>query len=436
MKCKSCKLLIEKNLNELDWVTSAQVDLKNELLKVDYESNSLETKIISTIRESWYDVIYDTPIVKSVSKFHYVQIIMLFISAFILIWLFWKIEIFRFVPDGNVTISMAFLIWIVASLSSCFAIVWWIIIWFSNLYFRWNDAVCEKWSICDIVRPNMLFHIWRFISFFLLWGVLWYLWGMIQISLWFTWFLTIIIWIVMLYIWLNILNLLPSIFQSFSIIPDSLSKKILNYSRNKKMLAPFIVWVLSFFIPCGFTQSMQLAALSSWWFISWGLIMLLFALGTFPVLFLAWIWAAKSKSIPILNKLIWVLVVIFWLYSLNSWLLVTGSKFWVYFSKWNSPIESDVKKEFKQWPLFQTVKMDINFIFEPSEFKIKKGVPVRWEINWIRVSSCSNEIVIPKLWIRKHMERWLNVIEFTPTESWNLIFTCGMWMLSGKFIVE
>ena len=41
---------------------------------------------------------------------------------------------------------------------------------------------------------------------------------------------------------------------------------------------------LTFFLPCGFTQSMQLLALSSGGFLSGGMIMLVFALGTLPAL--------------------------------------------------------------------------------------------------------------------------------------------------------
>lgn len=49
-------------------------------------------------------------------------------------------------------------------------------------------------------------------------------------------------------------------------------------------LAPLLIGAGTFFLPCGFTQSMQVAALSSGSFFSGLLIMLSFALGTLPVL--------------------------------------------------------------------------------------------------------------------------------------------------------
>ncbi len=47
---------------------------------------------------------------------------------------------------------------------------------------------------------------------------------------------------------------------------------------------PILIGVATFFLPCGFTQSMQIASLASGSFFSGAIIMLAFALGTFPVL--------------------------------------------------------------------------------------------------------------------------------------------------------
>jgi plastocyanin domain-containing protein len=52
-------------------------------------------------------------------------------------------------------------------------------------------------------------------------------------------------------------------------------------------------------------------------------------------------------------------------------------------------------------------------------------------------SSCSEEVVIPSLGIKKFLptgER--TTIEVTPTESGRIPFTCGMSMLRGTIIVD
>ncbi|MBU1934770.1 cupredoxin domain-containing protein [Patescibacteria group bacterium] len=79
--------------------------------------------------------------------------------------------------------------------------------------------------------------------------------------------------------------------------------------------------------------------------------------------------------------------------------------------------------------------MDVDWNFNPNQFQVKKGIPVRWEISGINVSGCSNEIVIPKLNIRKQIIKGLNIIEFTPQEEGVLNFSCWMGMLNGRIIV-
>lgn len=50
------------------------------------------------------------------------------------------------------------------------------------------------------------------------------------------------------------------------------------------VFAPILIGVSTFFLPCGFTQSMQVASLASGSFFSGSLIMLAFVIGTLPVL--------------------------------------------------------------------------------------------------------------------------------------------------------
>ena len=73
-----------------------------------------------------------------------------------------------------------------------------------------------------------------------------------------------------------------------------------------------LVGVATFFLPCGFTQSMQVAALSSGSFTSGMLIMFAFALGTLPMLSLLSFGSAsfaQSKYAPLFFKSAGVFVV-------------------------------------------------------------------------------------------------------------------------------
>ena len=83
----------------------------------------------------------------------------------------------------------------------------------------------------------------------------------------------------------------------------------------------------------------------------------------------------------------------------------------------------------------QVVKMDVDWSFKPNQFKIKKRIPVRWEINGVNISGCANEIIIPDLRISKQIQPGLNIVEFTPEKEGKLRFSCWMGMIGGEFIV-
>ena len=85
----------------------------------------------------------------------------------------------------------------------------------------------------------------------------------------------------------------------------------------------------------------------------------------------------------------------------------------------------------------QIVEMNVTSSgFEPSVFKIKPGVPVRWVINGVNVSGCTSTIIIPSFNISKNLKYGENVVQFTPQKSGEIAFSCGMGMVRGKFIVE
>jgi sulfite exporter TauE/SafE len=76
--------------------------------------------------------------------------------------------------------------------------------------------------------------------------------------------------------------------------------------------APVLIGIGTFFLPCGFTQAMQIAALSSGSFISGFLIMSAFALGTLPVLALlsfSSVSFAHSKYAPLFFKSAGIVVI-------------------------------------------------------------------------------------------------------------------------------
>lgn len=86
----------------------------------------------------------------------------------------------------------------------------------------------------------------------------------------------------------------------------------------------------------------------------------------------------------------------------------------------------------------QVVKMDASSTgYSPSYFKIKAGIPVRWEIANKGVSGCTNAILAPKLFSGPlNIDSFSTTVkEFTPPGPGTYRFTCWMGMISGTIEV-
>ena len=91
--------------------------------------------------------------------------------------------------------------------------------------------------------------------------------------------------------------------------------------------APVLIGLGTFFLHCGFTQSMQISALSSGSFTKGFLIMFSFALGTLPVLALLSFGSvsfAHSKYAPLFFKSAGVVVIVLGMFALLSGLAGVG----------------------------------------------------------------------------------------------------------------
>jgi plastocyanin domain-containing protein len=75
--------------------------------------------------------------------------------------------------------------------------------------------------------------------------------------------------------------------------------------------------------------------------------------------------------------------------------------------------------------------------FEPKSIGVKKGEAVKLAFIRTDAENCGEEIVFPKQNIKKPLPLNETVpVEFTPSESGEIAFTCGMDMLRGKILVQ
>ena len=183
------------------------------------------------------------------------------------------------------------------------------------------SAKISQDSVSD-TKTFLLFHSGRLVSFAVLGGVLGAIGSAIGINFTFTAILGIVASLVMLLLGLNLVG----VFKKNKV---TMSSGIFEFFRGieHKTFAPLLLGFATFFLPCGFTQAMQVSALSSGSFIAGSLIMFAFALGTLPMLaFLSFGSAsfAHSKHAPLFFKSAGVVVIGLGLFALLSGLAALG----------------------------------------------------------------------------------------------------------------
>lgn len=447
MHCVSCEKLLHDEFGNIDNVKDVRVNRRTNSAEINYSGQAPDFSEIKKVAEKYgYEAFENPPAGGSdlaAKPLSGTSDIASWIKAILIVGvLLFLFKIFQNtgiinridLNGAKINFGVSFLIGLAASVSSCLAVVGAVIIAFGEKYKSEGKNFYE-----NAVRPNLFFHIGRLGTFFILGGLLGVIGGEINISGNFISTFTVIVAIVMAWLGLNILGLLPSISNLGIKMPGRLTNNWNNLKKSEHKMAPFLLGGLSFFLPCGFTQSMQIFALTSGSFLVGGLSLLIFALGTVPALMILGVatsWT-KNKKMAVFQKVAGFLVIFFAIYTLQSGLALSGVKTNVLSSKDTQQTNDKTNDKIKTDEKAQVVEMSITRSgFSPSVLRIKKGVPVRWVIKGDAVTSCTNKIIVPSLNISKNISYGENIIEFTPDKAGEIPFSCWMGMVRGKFIVE
>jgi sulfite exporter TauE/SafE/copper chaperone CopZ len=321
MHCKACIYMTESELTDLPHVTHAKSSLKTHTVELtgafgDKTDQEIVDELSIVLQPHAYSLHLE-PQKQSQrwSEFYIALPIALVFGMFFL--LLQKAGLVNLIGGGQVTYGTAFVVGIIASLSTCMAVVGGLVLSMSATFAKEGDKV----------RPQILFHVGRLVSFFVLGGVIGTLGAAFQLSAVASFVLGLLIAGVMFVLGINLLDVFPWAKKLQPSMPKFLSKNALGVSKLNHSLTPLLVGIATFFLPCGFTQSMQLYTLTTGTFLKGGLTMLVFALGTLPVLalvsFSSFSVQNSSKS-GIFFKSAGLIVIMFALFNLVNSLVVIG----------------------------------------------------------------------------------------------------------------
>ncbi len=321
MHCKSCVSMIDSELSELPYITEAKSNLSTCSVDVagefgDKSPENIAQELTQVIAKHGYrcSVEKQTP-PKNWSDFKMaIPVAVVFLILFVVLQ---KVGLVNFVNTSSVSYGTSFAIGLIASLSSCLAVVGGLLLSMSATFAKEGDKM----------KPQLLFHAGRLISFFILGGVIGAVGAVFTLSPAATFTVGIIVGVVMLILGINLLDVFPWAKRLQPSMPKFIAKRAQGVSKLNHTFTPFLVGIVTFFLPCGFTQSMQLYTLTTGSFLKGGLTMGAFALGTLPVLALISFSSfsiQNSSKAGVFFKTAGLIVILFALFNLINSLVVIG----------------------------------------------------------------------------------------------------------------
>jgi uncharacterized protein len=432
MHCASCKTLIEEDLKELPGIIKVDVNYQTGDALVEFDNDKINRdQIFAKIRQLKYEPRLKDEISRESTnnKENNSGYFMagLFAAALILGYLllsyFGGFEILGNLTGGyEVGYGIIFIIGLLSGFH-CIGMCGSIVVSYSTLCL--GDNKKSFW-------PHWQYNIGRIISYTIIGAILGGFGSFFGINPTFNGVITILAGVFMFFLGLSLVSKW-SILEKLKLkTPQFIAKYI--FSQKNKKSAPLLIGLLNGFMPCGPLQAMQLYALTSGNAFKGALSLFLFALGTSFLMFGfgAFLSIISQKMIKNILKFSGILVIV-----LSLFMILRGlANFGVNLSlPQNSP---DINtNQFIDNSQVQEVKMTVNYYgYDPNVLKVKKGIKVRWIINVEQMSGCNSQILMPDYNVRKNLQLGQNIIEFTPTKSGELKFSCGMRMIWGKFIVE
>lgn len=238
---------------------------------------------------------------------------------------------------------------------------------------------------------------------------------------------------------LNMLEISPAWLKRLTPAPPrALTNTILNTDGTHKPLMPLLLGGATFFLPCGFTQTLQIYALTTGSFAISAMLLFGFALGTAPSLLLLGLASTsmKGKTGQWFYRFAGALVVVLGLWNIQNGLTIAGVSL-------SLPQAAEASQEDRDPLVFeddgvQVIQLEITglkpYYYPDDEFTVEVGRPVRFEIAGIG-TGCRSVFQIPKFNVQKPLIEEFTVIEFTPNKVGDAVFSCSMGMFPGTLHV-
>lgn len=416
MFCTNCEKRVRDALLSLPGVQSAAASFTEETVTVIYDGKQVSSRLLKQeIEKLGYESVSD-----SSRYIQIVSILIILLALYVIASHLGWTRVFNIFPniEASLDLGMLFVIGLLTSVH-CIAMCGGINLTQSTMAAKGGTGV---------VRSNLAYNIGRVISYTVIGGIVGGIGSVVSFSGPLRGAVTVIVGVFMIIMALSMLGVFRPFRKLPLHLPAGLYRKLSGSAAGK---SSFVIGLLNGLMPCGPLQSMQIYALSTGSMLRGALSMLLFSLGTVPLMLGLGVFSGRlnKKSAGTMLTVSAILVFVIGIHMTENGLVLSGIS-----SVSNSRNESVVMAEYFGDMQYVKTKVDYGSY---EAFTVRKGIPVEWTIVVPegKLNGCNGEILVSSFDLSIRLHEGENTVSFTPNEVGTIPYSCWMGMIKSSINV-
>ena len=414
MFCSNCEKRIEGALERLSGIEKAKASFTRGTVDVSWDPGTVSAeKISQCIEAEGYQV------AKSALNIQTVSLVLILVALYVIAdHLGWTgvLNIFPRV-ETSVSLGMLFVIGLLTSVH-CIAMCGGI-----NL----TQSTMAAGRSAGIARSNILYNTGRVISYTVIGALAGALGSVLSFGGSLKGVVVIVAGALMLVMALNMLGVFLPLRRLNIHLPAGLHRRLVSGSGGRSSL---IIGLLNGLMPCGPLQTMQIYALSTGGVLLGALSMLLFSLGTVPLMFGFGFFAGKlnRKHARYMLTVSAFIILLMGMHMIGNGLSLSGVSI--------IPQRAQQGKTAMLSDDVQIIETEVDYgSYEP--FTVRAGIPVQWTITVPegKLNGCNGEIIVPQYGLDIVLKEGSTMVTFTPLETGTVPYSCWMGMIKSTITV-
>jgi sulfite exporter TauE/SafE/copper chaperone CopZ len=454
MTCSSCERRVTKALTKLPGVESVEVSAPRGTATIHGTHLPARDSIDAAIRSAGYEPAAPKWLTTDWSIWKVVLV-----TALVIVYVFvvsthsivgeWAERLTN--PD-QAGLALALTLGLTAGVSTCMAMVGGLVLALSASHAAKLAASGQTMpSMATRMRPHIVFNVGRIIGFGLLGALLGLLGSSISLPTRAMAVLVLAVAVFMFLLGMRLTGISPRMSAWSPKLPAGIGRALgidaaVDGKGSYSDVRAALLGAATFFLPCGFTQAMQIYALSTASPLMAGLTMAAFAVGTTPgLLALASVpeFATGRRRETVL-RIVGVVVLAFALFNAQGGMKLLGfgispaaaatstSSTTTAASDASASTAQSISSNVSVANGVQTVTMTQEATaYVPADTVVYAGMPIKWNVTGTAPYSCSMALRVPDLGISANLNEGANVIDLPALPVGTTPFMCVMGMYSG-----